>query len=368
MRIGLLIYGSLDAISGGFLYDRKLVEYLQSQSDEVEVISLPWRSYPRHLVDNISPTLYRRLVNLNVDVLLQDELAHPSLSWVNRRLKSRISYPIISIVHHLRVSEVNPAGAIAFYRRVEQAYLRANDGYIFNSDTTCREVKALSGGRLKPYVIGYPAGQFKPDMDSSAILARAHLPGPLKLLFIGNLIPRKGLHTLLDALESLPAGMVTLTVVGGYLSDSGYVRKVLSRMQARPQNGQTSCIQYLGVLSAQELAEVIRTHHVIAVPSSYEGYGIVYLEGMGFGLPAIGTTRGAASEIITHGLDGYLVPPDDPAALVGVIQQLAVNRDQLAEFSLAALRRYLEHPTWEQTCEKIRQFIQNIASRRIIDV
>ena len=43
------------------------------------------------------------------------------------------------------------------------------------------------------------------------------------------------------------------------------------------------------------------------MPSSYEGFGIVYLEGMAFGLPALATTAGGAAEIITSGQDGFLV-------------------------------------------------------------
>ena len=45
MHIALVIYGSLNEVSGGFLYDRKLVEHLQQRGHEVTVISLPWRSY-----------------------------------------------------------------------------------------------------------------------------------------------------------------------------------------------------------------------------------------------------------------------------------------------------------------------------------
>ena len=56
-------------------------------------------------------------------------------------------------------------------------------------------------------------------------------------------------------------------------------------------------------------------HHLLAVPSSYEGFGIVYLEGMHFGLPAIAGTDGAAKEIITHGQNGFLVRPGNPQAL-----------------------------------------------------
>jgi hypothetical protein len=44
MRVGLVIYGSLDTLTGGYLYDRALVNYLKALGDEVEVISLPWRT------------------------------------------------------------------------------------------------------------------------------------------------------------------------------------------------------------------------------------------------------------------------------------------------------------------------------------
>ncbi|RJR47229.1 MAG: glycosyltransferase family 1 protein, partial [Deltaproteobacteria bacterium] len=57
MKIGLIIYGSLDLVTGGFLYDRLLVDYLRSRGEEVEVISLPWPSYRRGLLDNFSRTL-----------------------------------------------------------------------------------------------------------------------------------------------------------------------------------------------------------------------------------------------------------------------------------------------------------------------
>ena len=61
MRIGLVIYGSLETVSGGYLYDRKLVEHLRQVRNQVEIISLPWRSYAAHLLDNLSAALARTL-------------------------------------------------------------------------------------------------------------------------------------------------------------------------------------------------------------------------------------------------------------------------------------------------------------------
>src|SRR5215211_2145573 len=113
MKLGLVIYGSLETLSGGYLYDRKLVENLRAQGDTVEIISLPWRNYAAHLTDN----LWFRLPPQNFDILIQDELNHSSLILANRQ---KHPYPIISLVHHLRASELRPAWQNVFYRMIEK--------------------------------------------------------------------------------------------------------------------------------------------------------------------------------------------------------------------------------------------------------
>ena len=106
MRVGLVIYGSIETQTGGYLYDRRLLDHLASRGDRAEVISLPRRNhYPRALCDNASPTLVRRLTQPRFDVLLQDELVHPSLVFLNGWLRARARYPIVTIVHLLRSSE-----------------------------------------------------------------------------------------------------------------------------------------------------------------------------------------------------------------------------------------------------------------------
>ena len=82
------------------------------------------------------------------------------------------------------------------------------------------------------------------------------------------------------------------------------------------QNHLSSFVFLHGSLNNQPLIKKLKNAHVLVVPSSYEGFGIVYLEGMGFGLPAIGTTAGAAGEVIRDGVDGFLIQPGD-CSLVG---------------------------------------------------
>ena len=177
MRVGLLIYGSLDTLSGGYLYDRKLVQHLRDAGDEVEIISIPWRNYAAHLPDNFSVSLLRRLLGARVDVLVQDELNHPSLFWLNQKLRRKIDTPLVSIVHHLRSSELRPAWQNSLYRIPEAAYLRSMDAYIFNSQTT-RGVVDATIGETRPHVVAFPAGdRLNPQISDEEIV---ELAGNLK--------------------------------------------------------------------------------------------------------------------------------------------------------------------------------------------
>lgn len=361
MHLGLLIYGSLDTISGGYLYDRKLVEYLRKQGDTVEIISIPWRNYASHLADNFNPALYRKLLEFRGDLLIQDELNHPSLFLLNRRVIRNTKYGIVSIVHHLRASERHPAGVMPLYRAVERAYLRTPTGFVFNSRTTQRAVKSLLGRAVDRSVVAYPSGDRQPiQMGEEDMVRRAHLPGPLQLLFVGNVIPRKGLHVVLAGLKKLSLQDWRLNIVGDLRVASDYVEE-LKKIVADNRWGKQ--VVFHGALADAEVGPLARQSHVLVMPSSYEGFGIAYLEGMGFGLPAMGTTSGAAGEVITDGKDGFLIPPDDSAALAERLRALIENRGMLATMSLAARQRYAAHPGWDVSMGQIRAFLVQLIER-----
>jgi len=357
MRVALVLYGHLEFISGGFLYDRRLVKHLRRQGVEVEIFSLPWRSYFGGLLDHLSPGLYRRLTSIQADIILQDELAHPSLFWVNRVLKRRRSTPILAIVHHLRGSEARPPWQNRFYRLVERLYLQSVTGLVCSSQVTRRTVEELVG-EGKPTVVAHPgADRFSLRLSREDIAARSREPGPLRLVFLGNVIPRKGLHTLLTALARLPRPGWHLTVAGSLEMDPAYVRRIRGQIA---QAGLGSQVEFTGALEENEVASCLAKSHLLAVPSSYEGFGIVYLEGMAFGLPALATTAGGAGEIITSGKDGFLIAPGDAEALAGHMRTLMDDRDQLLTMSLAALARFAAHPTWEEAGAAIHRFLQSL--------
>lgn len=353
MYIGLIIYGSLDTISGGYLYDRQLVGHLRGEGNRVDVVSLPWGNYGRFLTQNLSLALYHHLHHTPFDILLQDELNHPSLFLLNRWLRRRVSYPIISIVHHLRCSEARPTWQNGFYRWVERLYLQTADSFIFNSQTTRQVVESL--GVKRPFVVAYPAGdRFQPALTPAQMVARAHQPGPLRLLFVGNLIPRKGLHLLIEALAHLPRGEYQLAVVGNTAVSPAYTAHIHAQLKTAEL---TPYVTLHNTLPDAQLANQFAHSHVLVVPSSYEGFGIVYLEGMAFGLPAIAGIQGAAHEMITEGENGWLVV--DSAVLAHRLHTLHTNRFLLAAMSQAAHNRYLAHPTWQHSMAQISTFLHN---------
>jgi glycosyltransferase involved in cell wall biosynthesis len=357
VRLGLVIYGSLDTLSGGYLYDRKLVEYLRAQGDEVELISLPWRSYAAHLLDNLGDRQFERLLKLKVDLLLQDELNHPSLFLVNDRLRARVSYPIVSIVHHLRSSEVHPSVLRRLYAQVERHYLRAVQGFVFNSRATQAAVANLSGKNAGG-IVAYPGGnRFEGSLSPTAVTHRSRRAGPLQILFVGNLIPRKGLKTLIEALASLQSRNWLLHIAGRQDVDSAYTAAMKHLVR---QRGIKDRVIFTGKLSENELNDALIRSQLLVVPSQYEGFGIVYLEGMCFGLPAVASTAGAAGEIIEDGVNGYLVQPEDPAGLARRLERLVSDRGLLERMSLAALSRFAAFPTWEDSASRIREYLLSL--------
>jgi glycosyltransferase involved in cell wall biosynthesis len=169
------------------------------------------------------------------------------------------------------------------------------------------------------------------------------------------------LNTLLDALALLTTVDWHLHVVGSETLDPGYSASM--RLCARTR-GLTTRITWHGRVSDDNLRSLLRHGDLLAMPS-YEGFGIVFLEAMAHGLPVIAANFGAAPEIITPGVNGYLVPPADHLALHAKLHLLAKNRAHLATLGYFARMRYERHPTWATSmrgaCDWLREEFINLS-------
>ena len=351
MRVGLVVYGSLDAPSGGYRYDRELVGRLEARGATVLLFTQSWQAYPLRLLQSADRSFRTRIENAQLDVLLEDELNHPSLLSMT---SSQSLPPRVSIVHHLRSSERRHRLVNATYERVEQRYLDGVDAFICNSETTAAVVRAISP-RPRPLVVAKPAGRnVEPAPAPTELLAKA-AQRPLRILFVGQLTRRKGLHTLLRAVTQLPKGEWRLDVVGDPDAEPNYARgcRAWSRSFGK-------AVRFHGHLDGAALDAVYRNTHLLCVPSQYEGYGIVFAEAHQYGLPVIATRGGAAHEIVHDERTGFLVPVESPKAVAAALARFA-DFETLGSFSLQALERARELPTWRSSMDTAVDFIERVS-------
>ncbi len=147
----------------------------------------------------------------------------------------------------------------------------------------------------------------------------------------------KGVDLLIEAtlrlLHTFPD--LHLVVIG-----SGTDRSRLERMAQQLQIGEH--IHFLGDVPGEKLAAAYRRCNVFAMPSSGEGFGLVFLEAMAFGKPVVGGAHGGTLDIIDDGVTGYLVPHGDVDLLAQLLDRLLADDGLRKEIGQRAQKRIHE--------------------------
>lgn len=358
MHVALVIVGDPDTLTGGFIYDRHLVQALRGRGHRVEVIALPWRRYVCRLRQNFSPRLRARLSEDGWDLVLQDGLAHPALFLLNRGIRSAHRAPLVGILHQVLSGQPRSERVNRVYRSVESRYLNGLDAFVFNSGATRRQALALVR-EPGPDRVVRPAGNRLGSLSSPETIAnRGRRDGPIELLFVGNISPVKGLTELLAALAGLDRQAWRLTVVGGLAFDR---RCVTVARGVIASHGLTRQVEFLGPLAGEALREAFARSHLLAMPFAHEGFGMAALEAMGFGLPVIGSTAGGVGEFVRHADNGFLVAPGDAEAVRRHIGALHRDRVRLATMGRSAFETFGAWPTWEETMAHACAFLEGMA-------
>jgi len=166
------------------------------------------------------------------------------------------------------------------------------------------------------------------------------------LLFVGRLVPEKGLDTLINALPVILAGglNVKLVVVG-----EGPQKEMYQRMAS--DYGLREKVLFAGYIDDWTLRALYRVADVAVVPSKFEPFGIVALEAMAAHCPLVTTSTGGLSEIVDDGGTGLKVPIDDPPALARAILRIVRDvgfRNYVVE---NAYRKCLWNYNWDKIAE-----------------
>jgi glycosyltransferase involved in cell wall biosynthesis len=143
------------------------------------------------------------------------------------------------------------------------------------------------------------------------------------IITVGRLHASKGHDVLLRAVKQLAEEHRDIRL---RLCGEGPERANLESLTR--ELGVADRVTFLGSLSEDQIIEQMRTADVFALASHAEPLGVVYMEAMSMSVATIGTAAGGVGEIITDGVDGLLVPPNDPAALAAAIRRL-IDDDSL---------------------------------------
>ncbi|MEW1949031.1 glycosyltransferase [Pseudarthrobacter sp902506025] len=163
---------------------------------------------------------------------------------------------------------------------------------------------------------------------------------PGSLVFVGRLVPGKGVHVLLQALHQLKQEGIQppLTVIG-----DGHQRAILEKLTE--VLGLTGQVSFSGVVKGEKLVEVLNRHDIMVIPSVWnEPFGVVALEGAACGCYIVGTENGGLPEAI--GNCGTVVPNNNADALANGIQHALLRPPRGEDFSISR-NQHLERHTPE---------------------
>lgn len=187
------------------------------------------------------------------------------------------------------------------------------------------------------------------------------LHNPVRLLYVGQLLENKGVHTFLDAISILETTIeVPLIVSIAGTGTSGYqerLRMIASRMR--------SPVAFLGRLPHQELPAIYREHDIFAFPSAGpEAFGLTHLEAMASGTPVISTTEGGHGEFIIDGDNALTFPKKDSKALAAQLSRII--RDEHLRIRLANKGRTIvaTNFTMERYVSDLEQLINDAHQKR----
>lgn len=184
--------------------------------------------------------------------------------------------------------------------------------------------------------------------NSPRVWSADDLLGPLKLLFVGRLDPRKGLHYLFQALEKFSPGCFFLTLAGRWVP--GYREWLLKRYRVEFTD--------LGQVDGNQKLDLMRRSHLLVFPSLFEGFGLVLLEAMACGVPILASERTGAPDIIRDRREGFLVRAAQSDDIAVVLGHALDARKELAEMGINARRKAMTM-SWSAYRSRLVGLVEN---------
>ncbi|HEU4618591.1 MAG TPA: glycosyltransferase family 4 protein [Gammaproteobacteria bacterium] len=346
--LDLVVPGDPATRTGGYIYDRRILEALAARGWQTRVHRLD-ASFPRPTAAAVADAA-KTLADIPAGrAVVVDGLALPGLDVALAAEAPRLR--IVALVHHPVALETGlPPAERETIAAAEAAAIGHAAGVIVTSRWTAR---TLAGA-------GVPAERIR-VVEPGTDPAPPRLPRfgtPWRLLCVGTLTPRKRHALLVEALAPLRDRSWVLDCVGSTARDPAAAAALRGLIERHGLEGR---VHLRGELDPAAVAEYYRGADAFVLASDLEGYGMALAEAVAHGLPIVSTTAGAIPDTVPAA-GSLLVPPGDGAALSAALARL---------FDEPGLRRRLEDgsraarsllPTWQEAAARFAAAIDELAA------
>ncbi|WP_088342485.1 MULTISPECIES: glycosyltransferase family 4 protein [Rhodomicrobium] len=347
-KLSFAIPGDLATPTGGYAYDRQVMALLPQHGIEVAHLLLPG-GFPFPSEEEVLETA-RLLASVADDtVLLVDGLASGALP---AECFAELSAPVVVMLHHpLGLETGLDEAASRKLLATEKAALGFARHIIVTSRTTAATLIELGFAPPPPVTIAEPGTERAPRAAGSG-------ESGCQILSIGSVVPRKGHDLLVEALSRLTHLDWQCTIAGSLDRDGDFAGPLVRRVEAGELRDR---IRFAGVLPGETLPALYAAADIFAMPSRYEGYGMVFAEALARGLPVVAARAGAVPDTVPPEA-GILVLSEDVDALTEALASLITDRALRQKLSDAAWAHAETLPRWDDTAKIIAKVVKEVSA------
>lgn len=340
----LIVAGDPGQLTGGYVYDARIVEALRTSGWEIDVVGLDGRfPEPDAVASHALDSALTALPDGSQAVI--DGLAMGGLPAIVERHASRLA--ITALVHHPLADETGLGAPEQQRFRISETRALAAVGHVIvTSVYIARRLADFAVPAEKIAVIepGVELGQ----------LASGDGSGTPRLLCIATITPRKGQDLLVEALSGLTSLPWQCDLIGALDRADAYVDEVHKAIDAHQLNER---IRLLGSQPTDRLTEHYRQADLFVLPSHYEGYGMVITEALAHGLPVVTTTGGALAHTLPDAA-GIKVPPGDVTALRDALKRMLEEPETYRRYQTGAREIRDTLGDWNRAAEAFGQALK----------
>jgi spore coat protein SA len=219
--------------------------------------------------------------------------------------------------------------------------------------------------KIKEHLLGVDTEKFKPRSAAykRKLRRRWGVDGSFNLLFVGRIIRRKGLHTLVKAAALLKKRYPNVQIVAvgaswhGVKKETPYMRQVrlLARKLGVP-------IRFTGYILPRNVHKMYHLGDIFVCPTQFrEGFAMVNSEAMASGVPIVASRRGGIVEVVRSGKDGLLVSDyRSPAAFAKAIRRIRSNPGLARRLAAGGRKRVVSRFSWSNTVSSLRRYYRTL--------